>query len=615
MSGKTDISWMIGGPQGSGVDSSATLFSRAMTAAGYWIFGKREYHSNIKGKHSYFQVRVKNEPVLSNVDPVHLLATFESTTAEIHAHEIVDGGALIYDPKVTKPETLEMSQSVVLFPLNYDELIQQMADETGQHVTKLAIMKNVISVAASLALLGVDLSAIEDALKGLFTGRRAKLVQSNVQVAKKAYDAIMQVAGWDTFAFKMAPPTNPPAKGSRLVINGAASCGLGKLKAGCRFQTYYSITPAVDECIFLEEHPEFGTVVFQAEDELAAVNMAISAGTTGIRASTSTSGPGFCLMAEGLGWAGISEVPVVVFDYQRGGPSTGLPTRNEQGDLLFAIFGGHSDVPKIVISPGDMHEAFEDSFNAFNFADRYQTLVVVLPEKQLANSTQSILPFNDKALKIDRGQIVEADKDYREGDVERGIQKYPRYQVTESGVSPRPLPGTPGKIFWMTGDEHTEYGHITEKPEIRMAQHEKRMRKLDLAAKEIPVDLQYKLYGPENADLTIVSWGANKGPILDGMKVLSGEHKLTVNFLHIRLMCPFPADGVAKILKNAKRVLTMESNFSGQLAQLITMKTGIQIPHQVVKYTGRPISETEVVAASLKVHQEKTERVVLTYGH
>lgn len=615
MSKRTDMSWMIGGPQGSGVDSSATLFARAAAEAGYWVYGKREYHSNIKGEHSYFAIRVKTDPVQSNVDPVHLLATFENSTAQIHGHEVVSGGGLIYDPKATNPAEVGLQPGVVLFPLPYDELIGEMATESGQNPVKLGIMKNTISVAASLALMGVEISAIDEALRGLFTGRRAKLVDLNMAAAHKAYKAIKASPHFESFGYKLEA-AKAPEKKSRLVINGATSTALGKLKAGCRVQTYYSITPAVDECIFLDEHPEYGTVVFQCEDELAAINMASGAATTGTRASTSTSGPGFSLMAEGMGWAGINEVPVVVFNYQRGGPSTGLPTRHEQADLLFSIFAGHGEFPKMVIAPGDLTESFEDAFHSFNYADRYQTPVVVLTDKAMANNTQTIKRFDESRLKVDRGLTVGTDA-YVNGqlDLDKALETFPRFAITESGLSPRPFPGTPGRIYWMTGDEHTEYGHITEDPEIRNPMHEKRMRKLDLAAKEIPQDRQYAFFGPEDAELTIVSWGSTKGVILDSMKVLKAEYGINVNFLQIRMMHPFPTEAVTRILSKSKRLACVEANFTAQLAQLVQMRTGIHIPHLVLKYTGRPISETEMVSAVQEILEKQTEKVVLTYGH
>lgn len=616
MSGLTEVNWMIGGPQGTGVDSSATLFSRAMAVAGYWVFGKREYHSNIKGKHSYFTVRVNHDFVQSSIDPIDVLASFEKTTAQIHAHEIVENGALIYDPKSTKLEDIEgLDPSVTLFELPCDDVIKEMAEETGKPAMKLTIMKNTIAVAASLALYGVGIEHLEEALKGLFTGSKAKLVDLNMLAGKKAYAIMEKTEHFGQFAYKLAPQPNPPSKDTRLLMNGAVACGLGKLKAGCRLVTYYSITPAVDECIYLEGRPEYGITVMQCEDELAAVNMMNGAALTGARVSTATSGPGFSLMAEGIGWAGINEVPTVIFNYQRGGPSTGLPTRSEQADLMFAINIGHGEFPKIVMAPGDMHECFEDAFDSFNFADRYQTPVIVLPDKVLANNTQTIEHFNEKGLKIDRGKIFESAAGDPHANVEASMATHKRFEITEDGVSTRAFPGQPGGIHWLTGDEHTEIGHITEEPAIRMAMHEKRYRKLELASKEIPIDRQFKLYGDPNADITVVCWGCLKGALIDAMPVLKETHGISMNMLHVRLFSPFPVDGVLNALTHAKQVMSIEMNFTSQLTRLIQMEAGFEIPHKVVKYTGRPVSQTEAIEAVVDVYNNKTERLVLNYGH
>jgi 2-oxoglutarate ferredoxin oxidoreductase subunit alpha len=612
-----DLCWMIGGPQGTGVDSSATLFARSCAAAGYWIYGRREYHSNIKGEHSYFQVRVKTEPVNCHVDPVQLLATFENSTAELHAFEVVADGAFIYDPKVTDPAKLNLAPGVLKFPIPFDEILEEIAKETGKTVTSLAIIKNTIAVAASLALSKMEIGAIEEALNGLFTGSKAKLIPLNMKAATRAFELMNKHPDLEKFNYVMEKPKQMPAKNSRYLMNAAIATGLGKLKAGCRLQTYYSITPAVDECIWLEDLSAYGLPVIQCEDEIAAVNMAIGAATTGMRASTSTSGPGFDLMTEGLGWAGINEVPVVVFNYMRGGPSTGLPTRHEQTDLLTCVFSGHGEYPKIVMAPGDAVEQFYDTFDAFNYADRYQTPVIFISDKLLANNTICVPKLDDSNLKIDLGLLAGTDAKFDENNMEAALAKFPRFEITESGISRRPLPGTPGHIYWMTGDEHTEFGHITEDPEIRIPMQEKRMKKLDLAAQEIAQDNQYILHNPyneKNPDVTIVSWGSTKGVIMDSIRVLKEEHNLSVNFLQIRMMSPFPTNAVAEVLKNAKRAVVVESSFGGQITQLITMRTGLHIEHEVLKWSGRPISETELVAAIREIKEKQTRKVVLSYG-
>lgn len=614
-----DFCWMIGGPQGTGVDSSATLFARAAATAGHWVYGRREYHSNIKGKHSYFQIRVKNEPVLSHVDPVNLLASFETTTPKYHDFELLEDGGLIYDPKLTDPEELTLGKDVLLFPIDFDGILEEVAEAFDKTAAQISILKNAIAVAASCALVGIGMDDIEEALKGLFTGKKAKLVPLNVMACQKGYDTIMANPNKEKYRYFLPPPVRPKV-GSRLLINGNQTTALAKFKAGCRLQTYYSITPAVDECVFMEGFPEYGVAVVQCEDEMAAINMAIGGATTGIRASTSTSGPGFCLMAEGMGWAAINEVPVVVFNYQRGGPSTGLPTRQEQGDMLFTIHSGHGEYPRIVLAPGDVNEQFEDSYNAFNDAEHYQTPVIVLSDRTLANNTMCVPIFPQDHLTIDRGDLLGPPDGYIDGDeseenLEKALEIYPRFTIRpDSPMSYRPVAGTPGRVHWLTGDESDEWGHITEDPVVRNPQHEKRMSKLPLITKEIPADRQYKLYGPDTADITVVGWGSTKGAVLDAMERLREDHDVSVNFLQIRMVHPFPTEAVTKILKAAKTLVNVEANLSGQMAQLIQMRTCIEIPHRISKYTGRPISETEMVDAILEIQNKQSKEVVLTYG-
>lgn len=600
-----DFSWMIGGPQGTGVDSSATLFARTCVGSGLWIFGKREYHSNIIGEHSYFQIRVSDEEVRSTIDPVHLLATFEDSTAQIHAHEIVSGGALIYDPKFTHPENLKLNRNVILIPLDFDAILLQVAQETGEDITKLIIMKNTIAVAASFALVEFDEEHVEKALGSIFTGRKAKLVPLNMIAARKAYAAVSQDL-IQRFSYKLKAHAGTP---KRLVLTGTVAVAMGKLKAGCRFQTYYPITPASDESVYLEGLPEYGMLVMQCEDEIASVEQSIAASIMGARAATSTSGPGFSLMAEGIGWAGMNEVPLVVVNYQRGGPATGLPTRHEQGDLFFAIHFAHGEFPRLVIAPGDHTEYFYDSFQAFNYADRYQTPVIVLTDKNIGNNTQSVLPFDESKLKIDRGKMAtEADLQTLALD-----GTFRRFANSQDGISVRTIPGQKGGIFWMSGDEHNEVGNMDESSANRVIMHPKRMRKLETAAREIPETEKVRFFGPEKADITLVSWGSPKGPILDALPVLEAAG-IKAHFLQIHLLWPFPSESVSRILNQAKLIVGVEMNYSGQMCDLIRRETGIFIKHRIVKFNGRPISQTEIVDGISEIHKKKSERVVLTSG-
>ncbi len=603
------FSWMIGGPQGSGVDSSATTFARTCAAGGLFVFGKREYHSNIKGDHSYFQIRVSEGKIHSHIDEVHLLATFDKETVEVHKHEVVKEGAILYDPTLYKPEEIGRSDCL-LIPIPYSEIIHATAKEFKREkdLMKLQIMKNVISVAVSLGLVELDFDLLKATLEEIFKGRRAALAPMNIWAARKAYD--LSAKEYQSKYPHRLKRLQVPSGERRIMITGTTATALGKVVGGCRFQTYYPITPASDESEFLESHPDFGVVVIQSEDEIAAITMAIGAAVTGARASTSTSGPGFSLMAEGLGWAGMNEVPVVVFNYQRAGPSTGLPTRHEQGDLKFALSASHGEFPRLVLTPGDLEEYFYDAIDAFNYAERYQTPVIVLCDKALANSTETLPWYDLEGVHIDRGLLL---TDEELAVLVSSEGQYKRFKFTESGISPRSLPGQKGGIFWKTGDEHNEVGHITEDPENRTKMMAKRMRKLETAAREIPIEKKVNFFGDRDADITLVSWGSPKGAILDAMEILKGEG-IRVNYLQIHLMLPFPMEFVAQVLSRARRRVNVEMNYSGQLAQVIREKTGFTMDASILKWNGRAISENEIVDGVKRVLQAQESKVVLTHG-
>jgi 2-oxoglutarate/2-oxoacid ferredoxin oxidoreductase subunit alpha len=650
---------MIGGVQGSGVDTSANVFARAAAYGGLHVFGKREYYSNIKGEHSYFQVRLSKIPVHSHVDTVDLLATFEEETIFRHALEVRGEGGIIFNPdqgtkKLDEIHTIEppvrerlISQlteadlsldvngilelvrrrGIHVYPIPYTELLKKVGQKFGEtSLSSLERMVNVMAVAASFALLSFPEELVADAIKKQFQSK-PKVANMNVEAVSSAYKYVQEKFDGG-FGIKLEPSA---INDNRIFVRGNVTVAIAKELAGCRFQTYYPITPASDESEYLEAHeivnvrnsdaqenPQLGEIkqmqdkgsiaVVQTEDEIAAITMAIGGSLAGVRSSTSTSGPGFSLMAEGLGWAGINEVPVVVTLYSRGGPSTGLPTRHEQGDLRFAMHAGHGEFPRIILASGDLEESFYDTIRAFNYAEKYQMPVIHIVDKALANSdaTQPMFDFNK--IKIDRGLLIKADQPNAESG------QFKRFQATPSGISPRPALGTKGGVFWNTGDEHDEFGHISEDPTIRNRMMEKRMGKLEVADKEIPLDDRVNFYGPDTADITVLSWGSTKGAILDAMEWLK-EDGISVNLLQVRMIQPFPTDYVVRRLKPAKKVVGIEMNYSGQLVGVTREKTCLPLEQLIVKYNGRPMSSEEVYDALKLVHEGKAPRkVVLTHG-
>jgi len=633
---RDDFSWMIGGAQGSGVDTPASIFAKAAASGGLHVYGSREYYSNIKGEHSYFQVRIGPRVLRSHVDTVDMLATFDDETVARHAWAVRNGGAILYDPGLSEneianiptiepnalksigsalekeglPQTIDgvigaaRRRGVHIYPIPYADLLEEATQSPGPH----ARTSNVMAVAGSFSLLGFPKEILDAAVRKHFRSK-PKVAEANIGAASSAYKYVLDQFG-GSFGYRIGPSKTTE---KRILIRGSSAVGLGKILSGCRLQTYYPITPASDESEYLEAHNSFesgvgkGSVtVIQTEDEIAAILMAIGGGLAGVRSSTSTSGPGFSLMAEGIGWAGMNEAPVVVTLYQRGGPSTGMPTRHEQGDLGFAIHAGHGEFPRIVLASGDLEESFYDVTKAFNYAEKYQLPVIHLLDKALANTDQTCPMFNPRAAKIERGLLAR--------NPIKGGEAFKRFELTPTGISPRPAIGTEGGIYWNTGDEHDEHGHISEDPTNRTAMMEKRMGKLALAANEIPPDDRFHFFGPRDAPLTIVSWGSTKGAILDAMDALKAEG-IEAGFLQIRLASPFPTADVTGILSSARALVGVEMNYSGQMADLIREKTGIAIQQRIVKYNGRPMSCEEVYDALKAVASGSApKRVVLRNG-
>ena len=622
------LSWVIGGAQGSGVDSAANIFSRACAIGGLHLFGKREYYSNIKGEHSYFTVRVSDEPLRSHVDEINMLVSFDAETIFRHFEEVTASGAIIYDsdiintsldevPTVDDPAAVRIKKvlekaglgftvqdaleyakrrGAILFPMPFFQILQEFAQKAEDPaLSKLTRMVNVMAISASMAIMDFDSEVLSRAIQFIFRTKK-KVADLNVRASIHTYNYAKAKFPGSNFSYRLK--TKPPQP-DIIIVQGNQSSALGKMVAGCRFQTYYPITPASDDSEFLEANEildlydspgkKGSTVVMQTEDEISAITMAIGSALTGVRAATATSGPGFSLMAEALGWAGMNEVPLVVSLYQRTGPSTGLPTRHEQGDLNFAINAGHGEFPRIVFASGDIEESFYDSVKVFNFADRYQMPVIHMLDKAIANSLITCKNFNVNKVAIDRGlrvkQITEEDK---------GVAgNYLRFKLSNNNpISPMVVLGTKNAIFWNSGDEHTQEGHITEDPEIRVQMMDKRMTKLDVAIKEIPDEDKAVDYG-SGGDTVIISWGSTKGAILDMLDRLAAEG-IKVRYIQVRLMHPFPSELVKSMLKDAKTVIDIEMNYTGQLGSLVRQHTGLEANYHIVKYNGRPMSLDEV---------------------
>lgn len=645
------LTWVIGGAQGSGVDSAANIFSKACSNGGLHIFGKREYYSNIKGEHSYFTVRVSDNQIRSHVDDIDILVSFDAETIFRHGDKVTKGGAIIYDSEsanisiqevptlddyacaritrileeVHKPLTVQgmvdyaKDNGSTLYKIPYFQILKEFSEKVNDHsLSKLTRMTNVMALSASMAILDFDSEVLAKAIKYIFK-TKPKIADVNIAAANYSYNYIK--SKFDVTEFKFKLTCNKPSS-DIILVQGSQSSAMAKIVAGCRFQTYYPITPASDDSEFLESNQimeqayndrKGSVLVIQTEDEIAAITMAIGGALTGVRSATATSGPGFSLMAEALGWAGINEVPVVVSLYQRAGPSTGLPTRHEQGDLIFAINCGHGEFPKIVFASGDIEESFYDTIKAFNFAEKYQLPVIHMLDKAIANSIMTCKIFDQHSIKIDRGHLLENVPQSAETGT---AGNYRRFKLDINPISPRIALGKENGIFWNTGDEHSEEGHITEDPDNRIKMMNKRMSKLDLALKEIPDEDKARAYGQDDPSggVTIVSWGSTKGAILDAIDRLVAEGK-KVRFIQIRLMHPFPTTLVEKMLANSKVLVDIEMNYTSQLGVLIKQNLSRSIDYKIVKYNGRPMSSSEVYNALMSIiNGNAKRRIVLEHG-
>jgi 2-oxoglutarate ferredoxin oxidoreductase subunit alpha len=457
---------------------------------------------------------------------------------------------------------------------------------------------------AIAGLVDFDEDSIRLSIERRFGGREI-LVEQNIYLIDYVSDLVKGSYG---SPYRLRPSSIPEKE--FVVGNGNEIVAIGKMLGGLRYQSYYPITPAADESFFIESHQnlkpngeELGSIiVLQTEDEIAAITSAIGATLTGARSATATSGPGFSLMVEGLGWAGINEVPVVITYYQRSGPGTGQATRGSQADLLSTLFASHGEFARIVIASGDHEEAFLDSIKAFNLAERYQVPVIHLLDKFLANSMVT-MPLPDlSSIRIERGDMVK-----------NPGESYKRFSLSKT-LSPRAVLGSKA-IIEHSGAEHDESGHTNEDPVNRRMMYEKRLKKLELTDLEIPDESRAVYYGPEKSDYLLVGWGYAKMVALDALEEL-GKQGYRGSYLHIKMFSPFPARYVKSIINGfpQERVISLEHNYQAQASMIVSLYTITEINRSIVKYTGRPMYLDEVVEAVKKILEGDEKRVVLSRG-
>jgi 2-oxoglutarate ferredoxin oxidoreductase subunit alpha len=567
---RNDMTFMIGGEAGQGVESGGAGFAQALARGGLHIFGLQDYMSRVRGGHNFYQIRVSEEPLYTHADEVHLLMGLVPETIERYAGRVVSGGGAIYDETFTVDRDAMEARGVRPMPLP----LFHIAEEAGGE-----IMANTAAFGAAAAVSGYGLEAIEGVIRDNFATKGQRVIDANLRTAEQAHDLAQQryAAGFEHKVEAIEAPT-------RMLLNGNHAFCLGALLGGCRFAAAYPMTPASSIIEWWAGHSsEYGLIAKHAEDEVSAILMAIGANHAGVRGMTATSGGGFSLMVEGLGLAGITETPVVVVVSQRPGPATGMPTRTEQADLLFVLRASQGEFPRVVLAPSTIEECFYAGWRAFNLAEGIQSPAIVLLDNYLSNSIRSIerAELHMDEVTIERGALLSTEElDALSGD-------YRRYALTESGISPRALPGHPNAVFMACSDEHDEYGHFADEDAgNRIKMVEKRMHKLDWARARMRRPARYGAVEPE---LTMLGWGSSYGPMREAVDRLNESGRRAAMICFVDLF-PFPSEAVQAALGWAGRLVSVENNATGQFATLLRASTGIEVDQAIHRYDGRPFS-------------------------
>ena len=561
----------IGGEAGQGLVSIGNILLQATAKEGWHLFAHQDYESRIRGGHNFFQLRLADQPVASWENEIDVLVALDETTITLGQTELRADGVVIYDPDVLG----EKAEAYVQQP-NYLGLpFARMAEGLGQR----KIMANAVAAGAIWALLSEDLTVLLGTLRAMFESKGEQVVEGNQKVAEAGFAKVQELVG------SRPKPAKPEGIGDRLLLKGNDALPLGALAAGLKFMSAYPMTPATGVTEFVAEHgKDLSVVMEQAEDEISAINMAIGASYAGVRAMTATSGGGFALMTEALSLAGSAEIPIVVINAMRPGPSTGLPTRTEQGDLAFAVAMSFGDFPRAVLSPGDVEEAFFLMGQALNLAEEYQMPVVVLSDQHLADSytTVPVPPFDLSKVEIKRGRVVsgaEASEDYL------------RYAYSKDGISPRLYPGFGEGVVVSTGDEHDQGGHLIEDGQARQKMMEKRMAKQKLVEASA---LDPILCGSEEPDAMLIGFGSTKGAIAEAVDILN-RGGCKVQGIHLPQVFPLP-DSLEALLQRPARKFIVEGNFSGQLESLIASRFAMRSTGSIRRYDGRPINAEYIIS-------------------
>jgi 2-oxoglutarate ferredoxin oxidoreductase subunit alpha len=581
-----NVTIRLAGEAGQGVESGGAGFSKALSHGGLWLHAYSEYMSRIRGGLNFFQIRVADHPLWSHTEGVQVLLAFSPEAVSEYGAHIVPGGALMYDETLKFDRDAVTRRKVQLFGMPLTKIAQDVGGNK--------IMANTCGLGALAGILEYPFEFVGDVIRRNFARKGEAVVQGNLKVAEEGY-RVGRERYAPSFDWKVAPLPDRP---DRMLVNGNQALAMGAIAAGCRFMSGYPMTPASSILEYIAAHArQFDIVVKQTEDEIAAICFAIGAGNAGARALTATSGGGFSLMVEALGLAGMAEVPVVIVEAQRPGPSTGMPTKTEQGDLLFALFASQGEFPRIVLAPGTQEGCFHAAVRAFNLAEKWQCPVIVMTDFHLTTMMRLVPPaeFPFERVRIDRGELLTPEE------LDRLGEPYLRYRDTPSGISPRALPGHPKAVQQACSDEHDEYGHFEDEDganRLRMAG--KRWRKFQGIVEDLRGPT---IYGPEGAEITLMGWGSSYGAMREAVDLLNARGT-KANLLHFVDLWPFPEAKAAPLIEAARELVAVESNQSGQFAHLVRAMTGRRADRLVLRWDGRPLSPEYIITTleEAKVH-------------
>ena len=578
----SDLVVGVGGAAGDGVASAGNTLALSAARQGLGVYAYNSYQSVIRGGHSWLRMRQSGKKPLNHGDQVDAIIALNQDTLDRHLQELMPGGLALYNSDKVEP-SYDAPEGVQLCPLPVPELCAAYKE--------LPVMQNTVAVGALSWLMGLEFTGLESVLETTFA-KKPKVVATNVEAAK---------AGYDYAAAHFKPLSRQLKKTNQkwALVMGNELFAMGAALAGCKFYCAYPMSPATHILEWFAAHgKELGICVRQVEDEISVINMTIGASHMGVRSMCATSGGGFALMTEAIGMAGMIETPAVVINVMRAGPSTGVPTKTEQADLNQALGASQGDFPRIIIAPVSMHDCFATMPLAFNVADRFQCPVIILADLLMCEGNETVDPaLLDIDMEIDRGELITQSNGTLTRSVSEGDeQPYLRYKNTESGISPRAVPGLPGHLYVSGSDEHDEDGVLLSDVYTdtvrRKKMVDKRVRKMSKLLDHLPAP---KLQGPAKAELTLVGWGSTWGVITEAVERLN-QQGISTNHLQFKFLAPLHGEVATEVLGKSKRIIVVENNQSGQFARHLRAETGITAHAHIRKYDGEPFEPKHIVA-------------------